>query len=315
MTSAPPGETLRSRFPGLDPGIATLLEAARAAALPPLTALSPDELRERVQGGDGLCAPGPDMLDVADVALPDGLGTRRYTPHRLRTQTALVWFHGGGWVTGTLDYSDGFCRMLADGLGCEVHSIDYRLAPEHRFPAAVEDALTAARCVGDGRQVVVGGDSAGGNLAAVCAQQVHDVPSTRICGQLLVYPVLDSDTTRSSYLRNAGLRHCGRRTCVASRQRSSPWPVMTRSTTRAWRMRRRCGPLGYPSSCSTSRHWCTASCASLVRSRPRLTPPPGSSPRPLGCSAADADRSGRRWMVSGCRARRAIRRRSAPKRR
>ena len=203
MTSAPPGETLRVRFPGLDQGIATLLEAARAAAPPPLTALSPDELRERVQGGDGLCAPGPDMSDVADVALPGGLRTRRYTPHRLGTQTALVWFHGGGWVTGTLDYSDGFCRMLADGLGCEVHSIDYRLAPEHRFPAAVEDALTAVRCIGDGRQVVVAGDSAGGNLAAVCAQQVHDAPSTRIRGQLLVYPVLDSDTTRSSYLRNA----------------------------------------------------------------------------------------------------------------
>ena len=153
-----------------------------------------------------VCArPARTCLDVADVALPGGLRTRRYTPHRLRTQIALVWFHGGGWVTGTLDYSDGFCRMLADGLGCEVHSIDYRLAPEHRFPAAVEDALTAVRCIGDGRQVVVAGDSAGGNLAAVCAQQVHDVPSTRICGQLLVYPVLDSDTTRSSYLRNAGL--------------------------------------------------------------------------------------------------------------
>jgi acetyl esterase len=219
MTSAPADEALRARFPGLDPGIAALLEAARAAALPPLAALSPDELRERVQGGDRLCAPGPDMLDVADVALPGGLRTRRYTPHRLRTQTALVWFHGGGWVTGTLDYSDGFCRRLADGLGCEVHSIDYRLAPEHRFPAAVEDALTAVRCIGGGRQVVVAGDSAGGNLAAVCAQQVNDaragvrqarpdpghVPSTRVCGQLLVYPVLDSDTTRSSYLRNAGL--------------------------------------------------------------------------------------------------------------
>jgi len=172
--------------------------------LPPLTALSPDELRARVQGGDGLCAPGPDMSDVAHIDLPGGLRTRRYTPHRLRTQTALVWFHGGGWVTGTLDYSDGFCRILADGLGCEVHSIDYRLAPEHRFPAAVEDALTAVRCIGDGRQVVVAGDSAGGNLAAVCAQQAHDVP-TRIRGQLLVYPVLDSDTTRPSYLRNAGL--------------------------------------------------------------------------------------------------------------
>jgi acetyl esterase len=205
MTSAPAGEALRSRFPGLDPGLAMLLEAARAAALPPLTALRPDELRERVCGGDRLCAPGPDMSDVADIALPGGLRTRRYAPHRLRTQIALVWFHGGGWVTGTLDYSDGFCRMLADGLGCEVHSVDYRLAPEHRFPAAVEDALTAVQCIGDGRQVVVAGDSAGGNLAAVCAQQVHDVPSIGICGQLLVYPVLDSDTTRPSYLRNAGL--------------------------------------------------------------------------------------------------------------
>jgi acetyl esterase len=205
VTAPDSGEALLIRFPGLDPGLATLLGAARAAGLPPLTALSPEKLRERVRGGDPLCGAGPDMRHVADVALAGGLRVRRYSPHRLRTETVLVWFHGGGWVTGDLGYSDGFCRMLAEGLGCEVHSVDYRLAPEHRFPAAVEDALTAVRHAGDGRRVIVAGDSAGGNLAAVCAQQLRDVPTARICGQLLVYPVLDSDTTRPSYLRNADL--------------------------------------------------------------------------------------------------------------
>src|SRR6266568_454335 len=129
MTTATPEQPLAERYPELDPTYAGLLDAARAAHLPPLTELTPEALRQR-----------------------------------LRTGTVLVWFHGGGWVTGDLNYSDGFCRLLADSVGCEVRSVDYRLAPEHAFPAAVEDAVRAVRWTAEGdRRIVVAGDSAGGN--------------------------------------------------------------------------------------------------------------------------------------------------------
>lgn len=180
----------------LDPDLARLLDLARG---PALTELDVDALRRRVHDGDRLCAAGPDMLDVTDAPSAGGVPLRTYTPHRRDTDTALVWCHGGGWVTGDLGYSDGFCRQLADGLGCVVHSVDYRLAPEHPFPAAVEDVLRAVTDVGSGAPVIVAGDSAGGNLAAVCAQEL------RVAGQVLVYPVLDSDTTRDSYRRNDGV--------------------------------------------------------------------------------------------------------------
>jgi acetyl esterase len=210
VTSALPDTGLAARFPDLDATYAGLLDAARAAGLPPIMALSPAAARERVRGGDPLCAPGPDMLDVADVLVDAGFGgqipVRRYVPHQLRTDTVLVWFHGGGWMTGDFGYSDSFCRLLADSLCCEVCSVEYRLAPEHPFPAGLDDALTAVRWAArDGHKVIVGGDSAGGNLAAVCAQQFSADSTVDVVGQLLVYPVVDCDVTRPSYLRNAGL--------------------------------------------------------------------------------------------------------------
>jgi acetyl esterase len=196
---------LTERFPALDRVLARLLDAARAAGQPPMYELSPDAVRAKVRAGDALCASGPDMLDVADWQLAGGLTIRHYVPHTTRTDVRMIWLHGGGWVTGDLNYSDGFCRMLADGLGCEVYSVDYRLAPEHAFPAAVNDAVHAVRTLGAGRRVVVAGDSAGGNLAAVCAVELRDDPSVTISGQLLLYPVLDSDVTRASYVRNDGI--------------------------------------------------------------------------------------------------------------
>jgi acetyl esterase len=161
-------------------------------------------LRARVSAGDVLSAPGPEMLDIAEELIDGVLPVRRYVPHRLRTETVVVWFHGGGWVSGDFGYSDGFCRMLADAAGCEVRSVAYRLAPEHPFPAAVDDAVHAVRrTAAAGHPVVVAGDSAGGNLAAVAVQQLAG--SVAIAGQLLVYPVLDTDRGRSSYLRNDGV--------------------------------------------------------------------------------------------------------------
>ncbi|HEX6522177.1 MAG TPA: alpha/beta hydrolase [Streptosporangiaceae bacterium] len=193
--------TLASRFPELDAKYAGLLDAARSSGAPPILGLAPEAMRERIRAGDVLCAPGPEMLKEDDVRLGP-VTIRRYVPRRpLRTDRVLVWFHGGGWVTGDLGYSEQFCRMLADGAGCEVCNVDYRLAPEHPFPAAVEDALAAARWAGSGgREVVVGGDSAGGNLAAVAARELPGC-----AGQLLVYPVLDTNRSRPSYLAYDGL--------------------------------------------------------------------------------------------------------------
>lgn len=218
MTKAPPGTALATWFPGLDATYAELLDAARTSGAPPMTELAPEAMRRRVESGDPLCAPGPEMREVADIQLGPRLPARRYVPRALRTGRILVWFHGGGWITGDIGYSDQFCRSLADGAGCEVLSVDYRLAPEHPFPAAVEDALAAVRWAASaGREVVVGGDSAGGNLAAVAAQELAAVaaqeptaeagalPGVRLAGQLLVYPVLDTDRSRPSYLAYDGL--------------------------------------------------------------------------------------------------------------
>ena len=210
MTKARPGTSLATRFPGLDPAYAKLLDAARASGPPPMAGLAPGEIRQRVRAGNPLCAPGPQLRTVADVQISPWLSARRYVPLVLRTERVLVWFHGGGWIAGDLGYSDQFCRSLADGVGCEVRSVDYRLAPEHPFPAAVEDALAAVRwAAADGREVVVGGDSAGGNLAAVAVQDLKPeygtIPGLRLAGQLLVYPVLDTDRGRPSYLAYDGL--------------------------------------------------------------------------------------------------------------
>ncbi|HTQ94408.1 MAG TPA: alpha/beta hydrolase [Streptosporangiaceae bacterium] len=205
-------EPLAERFPGLDPDLAGMLEKAAAAGLPGITELTPAQARERVRAGDAAVPAGPAMRAVTEERLrPGEIPVRRYQPPGPCTAAAVVWFHGGGWVTGDLNYSDEICRLIAEEAGCEVVSVGYRLAPEHRFPAAVEDGLTAARCVaaggsgGPARTVVLAGDSAGGNIAAVCAQELAPDPDLTLAGQLLVYPVLDDDVTRDSYRRNDGL--------------------------------------------------------------------------------------------------------------
>jgi acetyl esterase len=205
-------QSLTGRFPGLDGDLAAVLEQAAAAGLPSLAELTPAQARERVRAGDALLPTGPAMRAVAEERLgPAQIPVRRYQPGDPRTATAVIWFHGGGWVTGDLNYSDEICRLIASAVGCEVISVGYRLAPERPFPAAVEDGLAAARCVaaegsgGSPRPVVLAGDSAGGNIAAVCAQQLAPDPDLALAGQILVYPVLDDDVAADSYRRNAGL--------------------------------------------------------------------------------------------------------------
>jgi acetyl esterase len=123
----------------------------------------------------------------------------------------LVYFHGGGWVLGGIETHDGVCRELANAAGCVVVSVDYRLAPEHKFPAAVEDCYAATQWAAahagdlgaDARRLAVGGDSAGGNLAAVVSQMAPDRGGPPIVFELLVYPVTTAAFDTPSYRDNA----------------------------------------------------------------------------------------------------------------
>ncbi|SNQ46628.1 Acetyl esterase [Frankia canadensis] len=155
-------------------------------------------------------APGPEMASVERVDIPgrDGIvPTRRYRPRSDPAPGVVVYFHGGGWVVGGLDESDGLCRTIAEFTSCEVLSVGYRLAPEHRFPAAVHDAEDAVAWVANRLApeagLVVMGDSAGGNLAAVVARRARDRGGSRIDLQVLVYPVTDHRMTSRSYTEHA----------------------------------------------------------------------------------------------------------------
>ena len=138
----------------------------------------------------------------------DRIPARLYIPQdRPGPHPTLVWFHGGGWVLGSIDGCDPSARLLCRNSGAAVLSVDYRLAPEHPWPAAAEDACAALRWVRahgaeldlDIERLAVGGDSAGGNLAAICALEARDGEGPALRGQLLVYPVVDHDLDRPSY--------------------------------------------------------------------------------------------------------------------
>ncbi|MEK6239458.1 MAG: alpha/beta hydrolase, partial [Planctomycetales bacterium] len=132
---------------------------------------------------------------------------RIYWPETKGNSPSLIYYHGGGWVVGSLNTHDVICRSLAASAACVVVSVDYRLAPEHRFPAAAEDAYAAACWVVenadvlgvDPEKIAVGGDSAGGNLAAVTALAARDRGGPSLAFQLLLYPVTDCRFDTPSY--------------------------------------------------------------------------------------------------------------------
>ncbi|HVT68412.1 MAG TPA: alpha/beta hydrolase [Trebonia sp.] len=184
-----------------------ILDGKAAAGGPPLWELSPDDARAVVETNNALIPVGPDLESVRDIVIPSqagGLPARVYSPSAA-APGVVVYYHGGGWVVGSLDGWDSSVRALAVASGCDVVSVDYRLAPEHVFPAAADDAFDALTWVASGaglaagRPVVVAGDSAGGNLAAVTALRARDLGGPRIALQVLVYPVTDCDLDRRSY--------------------------------------------------------------------------------------------------------------------
>ena len=197
----------------LDPQARTFLDRLAAANRPALSTLTPLEARAASAKLSLVCAGTPvPMADVSDRAVPGPRGpiaVRIYTPRDApRPAPVLVYFHGGGFVIGDLEMVDETCRMLAAQAACIVVSVDYRLAPEHRYPAPREDAYAAATWAvdaaatfgGDPRRVAVGGDSAGGTLAAVVSSMARDSGGPRFALQVLVYPGADRDPTRPSMI-------------------------------------------------------------------------------------------------------------------
>lgn len=209
----------------LHPDAARVCEMIVAANRPPMETLTPPQARETYLASRPVLQPDPE--EVAQVVALDAAGPAGPIPMRLyrgngagqdQLQPALIYFHGGGWVIGDLESHDQVCRALANATRCIVVAVDYRLAPEHKFPAAVDDAIAATRWIAgngkrlgiDANRLAVGGDSAGGNLAAVVALDARDRGGPPLVFQLLVYPATDMGLDWPSHTRHADqlpLRH------------------------------------------------------------------------------------------------------------
>lgn len=195
----------------LDPQAAALLELMKE--FPPIVSMEPAAARAASAALRAQVEPEPvARVENRTVPGPDGdIPVRIYWPEASGPLPILVYYHGGGWVIGDLDGSDPVCRAVTNLAECIVVSVDYRLAPEHKFPAAAEDAFACAQWVaenaaslgGDPDRIAVGGDSAGGNLAAVVALMARDQSGPKLVYQLLVYPVTDYDFGTASYAENA----------------------------------------------------------------------------------------------------------------
>ena len=202
----------------LHPQAKALLELIEQRGLPPMQALLPVEARLFYRDRRSLTQPeAPAVAEITDLSAegPHGpIPLRLYRPTRRgdeRTASpVLVYYHGGGWTIGDLDTHDVLCRQLANGSRCAVVAVDYRMGPEHRFPAAVDDCLAAtywvrrqADALGfDATRLAIGGDSAGGNLAAVVAIAARDAGDLAIAWQLLIYPATDMRRGHASHTSN-----------------------------------------------------------------------------------------------------------------
>ena len=199
----------------LDPIAAGLLEQMAEAGMPPLNEMSPADARQAAEGFRALAGEPEDVADVTDSTIPGPGGdipVRIYTPAGAGSEPlpCLIYYHGGGWVLGDIEGLDTACRALANRAGCKVVSVEYRLAPEHKFPAPLDDSYAALEWVAanaasigvDPDRLAVGGDSAGGNLAAAVTLRARDQGGPGIRSQLLVYPVTNHDFGTPSYAEN-----------------------------------------------------------------------------------------------------------------
>jgi acetyl esterase len=195
----------------LDEATAKLLAEMAASGLKPLHEMTPAEARGL---GGMLCemyGAGPDVARVTaeSIPTPDGaaIGARIFVPNDAPT-AVIAYLHGGGWVIGALDEFDTLARQMAQRTGAAVVLIDYRLAPEHRYPAAAEDAWTGVTWVAENLEAIAGarvplivaGDSAGGNLTAIVTQRAKAEGGPEIALQMLVYPVTDADVDNATYV-------------------------------------------------------------------------------------------------------------------
>jgi acetyl esterase len=198
----------------LDAQTRALLDQFAAMGGQPLSSMSVADARRSMEILSAMRGAPEPVASATDRRIPGPAGelaVRVYTPVGPAPMPVLVYFHGGGWVLGGIETHDGICRALANGAGCVVVSVDYRLAPEHKFPAAAEDCYAATRWVAanaaelgaDAQRVAVGGDSAGGNLAAVVSQMARDRGGPALVFQLLIYPATMAACDTPSYRENA----------------------------------------------------------------------------------------------------------------
>src|SRR5690242_9282559 len=203
----------------LDRDAERVLEMVRLSGRPPYETLSAPEARKLFLAAREVLAPDPPpVAEIRELSAPGPTGAaiplrlyRGATTTPGETLPALVYFHGGGWVIGNLDTHDSLCRHLANAARCIVVAVDYRLAPEHKFPAAVEDCFAATSWVAqeatalgvDPERLAVGGDSAGGNLAAVVSLIARDRGAPELRCQALLYPTVECSMTHASHDRFA----------------------------------------------------------------------------------------------------------------
>lgn len=238
----------------LDKHVKVLLDQMAALGGPKLWELGPQAARAAMKMSIFRSNDVPiGATEDRRITTPQGeLGMRIYTPLHASAPIlpGVVFFHGGGFVLGDLDSHDGLCRTLSNESGCRVVSVDYRLAPEHPFPAAVEDCMCATEWVAanaadigiDGGRIAVGGDSAGGNLAAVVATLAKKKGGPKLSFQLLIYPVAQlggaetasmQENAKGYFLEKASMDWFTRLYCPDATQRSDPRlsPLLARDVT------------------------------------------------------------------------------------